>query len=97
MNVRTRGYEGLLEHQEVLEGLCGAVLLQAVKDRAALVQRGHIRKTGSTTNLDALDKWFKSRTCREMCNVLGVSLDFSKIDWENLQITKRKKVCSHGS
>jgi hypothetical protein len=32
-----------------------------------------------------------------MCNVLGVSLDFSKIDWESLQITKRQKVCSHGS
>lgn len=89
--MRPRGYEGLLEHQEVFESLCGAVVLQAVRDRATLEQKGNLRRSGSSANIQALDKWFKSRTCSEMCEVLGISIDFSDINWENVRIHQLKR------
>ena len=97
MNVRTRGYEGLLEHQEVFESLCGAVLLQAVRDRATLQQRGNLKRHGCSADIRALDKWFESRTCNEMCNVIGVSIDFSGVDWDKVSVPHLKRGYCRGT
>lgn len=97
MSPKMRGYEGLLEHPEVLVSLCGAVMLQAVKDRVALEKKGNLRSSGSCANIKALDRWFEGKFCAEMCRVLGISPDFSLMDWSKVRVGRIYRTWNYGA